>query len=138
MSAAAESRQYRVSELAADRIIHIMGILAGLVGAAILMGIAADIVDLSTFSVTLLYSVCLLTMLGCSAAYNLASRASRREFLRQFDHAAIFLMIAGTYTPFTTCRLHGVWAIGMTAAVWTGALTGAVIKLICPSRIERV
>ena len=77
-------------------------------------------------------------MLGCSAAHNLASSASRREFLRQLDHAAIFLMIAGTYTPFTTCRLHGVWAIGMTAAVWTGALTGAVIKLICPSRIERV
>src|SRR5208282_4925320 len=138
MSAAAESRQYRVSELAADRIIHIIGILSGLVGAAILMGIAADIVDLSTFSATLLYSVCLLTMLGCSAAYNLASSASRREFLRPFDHAAIFLMIAGTYTPFTTCRLYGVWAIGMTAAVWTGALIGAVIKLICPSRIERV
>jgi hemolysin III len=138
MSAAAEARQYRASELAADRIIHIMGILAGLVGAAIMMGIAADIVDRSTLSATLVYSVCLLTMLGCSAAYNLASSASRREFLRQLDHAAIFLMIAGTYTPFTTCRLHGVWAIGMTAAVWTGALTGAVIKLICPSRIERV
>jgi hemolysin III len=138
MSAAAEARQYRASELAADRIIHVMGILAGLVGAAIMMGIAADIVDRSTLSATLVYSVCLLTMLGCSAAYNLASSASRREFLRQLDHAAIFLMIAGTYTPFTTCRLHGVWAIGMTAAVWTGALTGAVIKLICPSRIERV
>jgi hemolysin III len=138
MSAAAEARQYRASELAADRIIHIMGILAGLVGAAIMMGIAADIVDRSTLSATLVYSVCLLTMLGCSAAYNLASSASRREFLRQLDHAAIFLMIAGTYTPFTTCRLHGVWAISMTAAVWTGALTGAVIKLICPSRIERV
>jgi hemolysin III len=138
MSAAAEPRQYRASELAADRIIHIMGILAGLVGAAIMMGIAADIVDRSTLSATLVYSVCLLTMLGCSAAYNLASSASRREFLRQLDHAAIFLMIAATYTPFTTCRLHGVWAIGMTAAVWTGALTGAVIKLICPSRIERV
>jgi hemolysin III len=138
MSAAADARQYRANELAADRIIHIMGILAGLVGAAIMMGIAADIVDRSTLSATLVYSVCLLTMLGCSAAYNLASSASRREFLRQLDHAAIFLMIAGTYTPFTTCRLHGVWAIGMTAAVWTGALTGAVIKLICPSRIERV
>src|SRR5271169_7241497 len=137
MSAAAESRQYRASELAADRIIHIMGILAGLVGAAILMGIAADI-DLSTFSVTLVYSVCLLTMLGCSAAYNLASNAPRRKFLRQLDHAAIFLMIAGTYTPFTTCRLHGVWAIGITAAVWTGAVIGAVMKLICPRRVERV
>jgi len=52
-----------------------MGILAGLVGATILMGIAADIVDLSTFSASLVYSVCLLTMLGCSAAYNLASNA---------------------------------------------------------------
>jgi hemolysin III len=77
-------------------------------------------------------------MLGCSAAYNLASNTSRREFLRKLDHAAIFLMIAGTYTPFTTCRLHGVWAIGMTTAVWTGALTGAVMKLICPRRVEQI
>jgi predicted membrane channel-forming protein YqfA (hemolysin III family) len=52
-----------------------MGILAGVVGAPILMGIAAAIVDLPAFSATLLYSVCLLTMLGCSAAYNLASNA---------------------------------------------------------------
>ena len=137
MSAAAEFRQCRAGELAADRIIHIIGILAGVVGAVMLMGIAADIVDLPTFSATLLYSVCLLTMLGCSAAYNLATNASRLEFLRRLDHAAIFLMIAGTYTPFTTCRLQGASAIGMTTAVWTGALTGAVIKLICPSRIER-
>jgi hemolysin III len=75
--------------------------------------------------------------LGCSAAYNLASNASRRAFLRRLDHAAIFLMIAGTHTPFTTCRLNGVWAIGMTAAVWTGAITGAVMKLICPRSIKR-
>ena len=115
-----------------------MGTLAGVVGSAMLVGIAAVVADRPTFSASLVYSVCLLTMLGCSAAYNLASNASRREFLRQLDHAAIFLMIAGTYTPFTTCRLHGVWAIGMTAAVWTGAVTGAVMKLICPHRIERV
>jgi hemolysin III len=77
-------------------------------------------------------------MLGSSAAYNLASSAARRGFLHQLDHAAIFLMIVAIYTPFTTCRLHGVWAIGMTAAVWTGAVTGVVMKLICPRRIERV
>jgi hemolysin III len=46
-------------------------------------------------------------------------------------------MIAGTYTPFTTCRLHGVWAIGMTGAVWTGAVAGAVTKLLFPGRFER-
>jgi hemolysin III len=128
---------YRAGELAADRFIHLMGTLAGVVGSAIMVSIAADVADRSTFLASLIYSVCLLTMLGCSAAYNLASNAPRRGLLRQLDHAAIFLMIAGTYTPFTTCRLDGVWAIGMTAAVWIGAVSGAVIKLICPRRIEQ-
>jgi len=128
--------RYRAGELAADRLIHLTGTLAGVVGSAIMLGIAADVADRSTFLASLIYSVCLLTMLGGSAAYNLASIAPRRRLLRRFDHAAIFLMIAGTYTPFTTCRLHGVWAIGMTAAVWTGAITGAAIKLICPRSIK--
>jgi hemolysin III len=129
---------YQAGELAADRVLHMTGTLAGAVGSAILVSIAAGIGTLPIFSASLVYSICLLAMLGCSAAYNLAFNTSRREFLRQLDHAAIFLMIAGTYTPFTMCRLHGVWAIGMTAAVWTGAVTGAVIKLTCPHRIERV
>jgi hemolysin III len=130
--------RYRAGELAADRLIHLTGTLAGIVGSAIMVGIAADVADQSSFLASLVYSVCLLTMLGCSTAYNFASNAPRRRLLRRFDHAAIFLMIAGTYTPFTTCRLDGVWAIGMTAAVWIGAVTGAVMKLICPNRIERV
>ena len=129
---------YRAGELAADRIIHMVGTLAGAVGSAILVGIAAAVAVTPTFSASLVYSVCLVAMLGCSAAYHLASNTSRREFLRRLDHAAIFLMIAGTYTPFTTCRLHGVWGIGMTTAVWTGAVTGAVMKLISPRRIDRV
>ena len=130
--------QCRGGELAADRIVHTIGNFAGVVGSVMLVGIAVGVAERPIFLASLLYSICLLTMLGCSAAYHLASNASRREFLRQLDHAAIFLMIAGTYTPFTTCRLHGVWAIGMTAAVWTGAVTGAVMKLICPRRIERL
>jgi hemolysin III len=129
--------QYRAGKLAADQIIHLIGSLAGVVGSAILVGIAAGVADRPTFLASLVYSVCLLTMLGCSAAYHLASNASRREFLRQLDHAAIFLMIAGTYTPFTTCRLHGVWGIAMTAAVWTGAITGVVMKLIGPRGVAR-
>ena len=116
---------------------HITGTLAGVVGSAILVCIAALTADLRVFYASLVYSVCLLMMLACSAAYNL-SNAARRGRLRQLDHAIIFLMIAGTYTPFTTCRLHDAWAIGMTAAVWTGAVTGAVMKLICPRRVERV
>jgi hemolysin III len=136
MRAATGFMRYRGSELAADRIIHTIGNFAGVVGSVMLVGLAVGIAKRPIFLASLVYSICLLTMLGCSAAYNLAASASRRGFLRQLDHAAIFLMIAGTYTPFTTCRLHGVWAIGMTAAVWTGAITGAAIKLICPRGIK--
>jgi len=128
--------KYRGGELAADRIIHTIGNFAGVVGSAMLAGIAAGVAERPIFLASLVYSACLLTMLGCSAAYNLAANAARRGFLRQLDHAAIFPMIAGTYTPFTTCRLHGVWAIGMTAAVWTGAITGAAIKPSCPRGIK--
>ncbi len=137
MRAATGFMQYRAGELATDRIIHLMGTLAGMVGSAILVGIAAGVADRPIFYASLVYSVCLVAMLGCSAAYNRAFNPSRRAFLRQLDHAAIFLMIAGTYTPFTTCRLQGVWAIGMTAAVWAGAITGAVMKLVCPRGIRR-
>ena len=72
--------QYRAGERAADRIIHMMGTFAGVVGSAILVGIAAAVAVLPTFSASLVYSVCLLSMLGCSAAYNLASNASRESF----------------------------------------------------------
>jgi hypothetical protein len=98
MRAATAFTQYRGGELAADPIIHIMGIFGGVVGSAILVGIAAGVADRPTFSASLVYSVGLLTMLGCSAAYNLAHNADRRGLFRRLDHAAIFLMIASTYT----------------------------------------
>jgi predicted membrane channel-forming protein YqfA (hemolysin III family) len=82
--------EYRAGDLAADRTIHMMGTLAGAVGSAILVGIAAAVAVLPTFSASLVYSLCLVTMLACSAAYNLASNTSRRGFLRQLDHARSF------------------------------------------------
>ncbi|MGE3904564.1 MAG: hemolysin III family protein, partial [Reyranellaceae bacterium] len=76
-------------------------------------------------------------MLICSAAYNLARNSRRRALLRRFDHAAIFAMIAGTYTPFTTLRLDGGWGAGLTAAVWTVATIGIALKLWKPHLVER-
>ena len=78
---------------------------------------------------------CVLWGIHFSAVYNLAS-PGRRPLLRRLDHAAIFLMIAGSYTPFTTQRLHGAWAWGMTAAVWTIAAFGALGQVFLP-RLDR-
>jgi hemolysin III len=79
------------------------------------------------------YAVCVLTMIGCSMAYNLAENSKRKSLLRRMDHAAIFLMIAGTYTPFTTIRFDGAWAISMTTIIWVLAFVGAAGKLFFPT-----
>ena len=80
----------------------------------------------------LIYAICVMTMIGCSMAYNLAENHKRKSLLRRFDHAAIFLMIAGTYTPFTTLRFDGAWAISMTTLIWALAIIGAAGKLLLP------
>jgi channel protein (hemolysin III family) len=77
------------------------------------------------------YAVGMLAMLGFSTAYNFA-KPHWRPLLRRLDHAGIFLMIAGSYTPFTTHNLTGAWAWAMTGAVWGLATLGALGKLFLP------
>ena len=67
-------------------------------------------------------------MLTFSAAYSLGAHLRFHEVLRRLDYAAIFIMIAGTYTPFTAGVLNDGWAIGLTTAVWAIAALGVVLK----------
>jgi hemolysin III len=106
------------------------------VGAA--LGLAIWQGGLGMASAVAVYAVCVLTMLGCSMAYNLAENHERKSLLRRFDHAAIFLMIAGTYTPFTTIRFDGAWAVSMTTIVWSLALIGAAGKLFLPGVSKKI
>jgi hemolysin III len=101
------------------------------VGAA--LGLAIWQGGLGMAAAVTVYAICVMTMIGCSMAYNLAENHKRKSLLRRFDHAAIFLMIAGTYTPFTTIRFDGAWAISMTTIIWALALVGAAGKLFLPN-----
>src|SRR5205814_2516512 len=98
--------------------VHLFGLLAGGVGAAVLIGFSWRHSSTGRWWPILVYAIGLLAMLSCSAAYNVAVGSTRREILRRLDHAAIFLMIAGTYTPFTTRLLPQSWAVWMTGSVW--------------------
>lgn len=121
----------RPVERSADQWVHVFGLTAGVLGGLSLLGLSLGFGRLGQAAAIGVYGVCLVVMLLCSAAYNLAS-PRRRPLLRRLDHAAIFLMIAGSYTPFTTQRLHGAWAWGMTGAVWAMALAAAGGKLFAP------
>ena len=123
--------------LRADAAVHALGLVLGVAGAAAILIVAARSSLPGQVAPVLVYVVGLLAMLGCSAAYNVFNASVRREWLRRFDHAAIFAMIAGTYTPFTT-RLAGDWASGLTVAIWAVAATGIVLKLLRPRHIEAI
>jgi hemolysin III len=116
-------------ELAADCAIHVMGVAGGSVGGATLVALIAVRGDWLELGALLIYALGMVAMFCCSAAYNLARSSPWRTTLRRCDHAAIFIMIAGTYTPFTLLRLDGPWSWGLTSAVWAIAGIGAAVKL---------
>jgi hemolysin III len=127
-----------LGERAADRWIHVVAIYAAVVATLVLIVIAIAGKRPGLAMALALYGAALTAMLGLSALYNLSRISPARPFLRRLDEAGIFLMIAGSYMPFTTQILKGGWSIGMTGLVWTMACLGIVGKLALPRLSERL
>ena len=117
-------------ERAADSMVHAIGMIAALVGGGLLVAFALINRGVPMATASAIYALCLMAMLAASAVYNLTKPSSNRRILRRIDEAAIFLMIAGSYTPFTIHNLTGAWAWGMTIAVWSIAAVGALGKVL--------
>ncbi len=117
-------------------ITHLLGTVAALVGVLVLVVVAArqgdpwKIVSFSVFGGTLLF------LYGSSTLYHRA-KGDAKTVLRKFDHNAIFLLIAGTYTPITLVLLRGTWGWSLFAAVWSLAALGIVLEFF-PSRGRRI
>ena len=82
------------------------------------------------------YGAAVLATFRFSAAYHLVSHPVWRERIRACDHAAIFVMIAGTYTPFALFGVGGIMGWGLLVLVWLLAVVGVVLKLAWPRRWE--
>lgn len=123
-------------ELVADTAVHVLGILSGVAGVATLVTLIAGHGSGLELAAVLIYAAGLIAMLFCSAAYHLARAHPRRALLQRFDHAAIFAMIAGTYTPFTVLALDGGWSVVLTTLIWSIAVAGIVLKLWRPRRFD--
>ena len=86
---------------------------------------------------SLIYGVCLVLCSLCSYLYNMLETARRRGLLRYFDHAAIFLLIAGTYTPFAA-GFQGPFGFALLEWVWGLAIVGIVLKLLLFGSYDRL
>jgi len=113
----------------ADLIVHIAGLVLAIAGGALMVWRA--LANEALLLATCVYALGLLVMFACSAAYNFAA-PPRQPVLRKLDHAGIFVMIAGSYTPFLVLALSGAWVWTMIAVVWGVALFGVFAKLCLP------
>ncbi len=130
-------KAYTRGEHLADVAAHVSGVVCGIVGVVALMWVAAPGSALVIVG-AVLYAIGLLSMLSFSAAYNLWPPSPTKEILRRLDHAAIFVMIAGTVTPFVMNRVGGTWGFSLLAGVWCVALLGIGMKILFPRRWERL
>ena len=129
---------YDRAEMIADGVVHITGVCLGLVAATVLIvltAIYASPVDVAAVSV---YDAGLLAMLVLSATYNLWPVSRAKWVLRRFDHSAIYLLIAATYTPIIMELKDSTTAIVVLIGVWCVAILGIVLKLTRPGRYDRL
>jgi hemolysin III len=125
-------------ELIADGIVHAIGILLGTIAATVLVVLTAVYASALDIAAVSIYVSGLMSMLVLSATYNLWPVSPTKWLLRRFDHSAIYVLIAATYTPFIIELKHSVFAIALLLGVWCVAIVGIVLKLVCPGRFDRV
>jgi hemolysin III len=128
---------YSRGELIADGALHVLGVTASLIAAASLLLLAIGELPPEAAVSVLVYCTGLLAVFVCSAAYHLVTRPKLKALLRRFDHAAIYLKIAATYTPFAAVKMGGLAGMSLLGAVWVIAAIGIFTRLALPGQFVR-
>ena len=132
------SPNYAFGEEVANSITHGVGILLAIVGLAVMIYFASlygnhwHLVSCSVFGATLIFAY------TTSTLYHSIPLKGPKRVLRILDHAAIFLLIAGTYTPFTLVSLHGPWGWSLFGVIWGLAILGVICKACMPKSLTNI
>jgi hemolysin III len=121
----------------ANAITHALGVALALAGLAVLVTLASlhhSPRHLVSYSI---YGVTLVLLYGISTAYHGVRLPRAKRILRILDHAAVYLLIAGTYTPFALISLRGAWGWSLLSIIWAMAGTGVVFKVFFIGRFPR-
>jgi hemolysin III len=130
--------QYTVSEEITNGITHGIGVLLSIAGLVVLIIKASshgDVWHIVSFSI---FGIALILLYSASTLYHSISNPLVKIRLKKLDHSAIFLLIAGTYTPFLLVHLRGALGWSLFGVIWTLAATGIVIKLFCIQQIKKI
>lgn len=123
-------------EIRADDAVHVLGLILGVAGSWALFALMPADAGREKMVAIAVYGFGLLGMLGASALYNMSPPGPHQATLRRADHAGIFMMIAGTYTPFTVLAIGGTLGHGLLVFVWVVAILGGTLKLLAIKRFD--
>lgn len=133
-----ENRPFTLAELIADGVVHVIGILVAVAAGSVLLSMAALHTAPEAIPSLVIYVGSLIVVLSVSLAFNLWPVSPIKMHLARVDQAAIFLFIAGTYTPLLALLGDSLMGDLMMLFVWSASLVGIALKLIVPSRFGRL
>ncbi len=133
-----KARPFSPVELVADGIVHGIGLLFAISLGTVLIVFAAIGYARPELPAIVVYLLSLLTVLGASLAFNLAPVNGFKKLMARLDQAAIFLFIAGSYTPFLAVLGKTTVTEWLAIVVWGAALVGIALKLIVPEKFGRL
>ena len=128
--------QYSVGEEIANSVTHGAGIVLAIAGLAVLAAFAALRGDVWHIVACSIFGAALILCYTTSTLYHSVRVERIRRVLRALDHSAIFLLIAGTYTPFMLVNLRGPWGWSLLAVIWGLAVAGIALRLVLKGRLH--
>jgi hemolysin III len=129
---------YSVTEEVLHTITHGIGMLLSIAGLAVLVAYASENGDGWHVVASSIYGATLILLYSASTFYHGISHPRAKRLLQQFDHAAIYLLIAGTYTPFLLVNLREDWGWWLFSIIWVVAITGAVFEFCSYKPFKRL
>ena len=133
-----QENEYTVAEEIVHSLTHGLGIIASIVALAVMVGYAMKGGDIWHITSVSIFGATLILMYSASTLYHSVFHAKAKAFLQRIDHAAIYLLIAGTYTPFLLVSLRddNVWA--MFIGVWLLAVLGVIFEFIDVKFLKKI
>lgn len=128
---------YSLGEEIANSVTHGVGLALSIVGAALLFFVVAPHHNPLWFAADTIYGTTLIVLYAASTFYHALPQPRTKSVFRVLDHAAIYLLIAGTYTPFALLNLRGSWGWVLCGAVWIMAAVGVTFTALIRHRLSR-
>ncbi|MCJ7766271.1 MAG: hemolysin III family protein [Thiovulaceae bacterium] len=117
---------------------HGIGLALSIAGLTIMVTFAAMSGSVIAVVSSAIFGATLIILYGSSTLYHAITHHEIKQRFQQFDHASIYLLIAGSYTPITLVSLGGAWGWSIFALVWSIAVIGITITFVYPGRSEKL